>query len=184
MQNINIYNNNNKKYYYLLIYSYTIFVSILAIQIFIYSTKIPNSLFNISMLFIFLVALFNYIINNKQIKEGWNTNTSCFKLYKEYAETQKQIDQIDEDYTNLLEDIKVYLSGIDKRYINLEKDINYLLINLSGNLSNVVETKNAWNTQYITTLTGINNMSNVLNEIQNNTDPKQYLKSQVLIPIT
>jgi len=183
MQNINIY-NNNKKYYYLLIYSYTIFVSILAIQIFIYSIKIPNSLFKIAMLFIFIVAVLNFIINNKPIKEGWNTNSSCFKLYKEYAETQKQIDKIDEDYTNLLDDIKVYLSGIDNRYINLEKDINYLLINLSGNLSNVVETKNAWNTQYITTLTGINNMSNVLNEIQNNTDPKQYMKSQVLIPIT
>jgi len=207
-----IYNTNKLRYYYLLIYFYSIFIFILGINTIIYSNKIPNNLLQITILIIFIIAFLNFIIykNKKTIKEGltkkkkWNPfakiknpfakikaifgggqkNSQCFLLYREYAEVQKQIDQIDEEYTNLLEDIKVYFSGIDMKYLNLEKEVNTMLTHLASNLTNIVETDNPWNTQYVTTLTGINNISNGLSQIEKNTNPKNYEKSQLFIPVT
>jgi len=205
-----IYNIYTLNYYYLLIYFYSIFIFILGINTIIYSNKIPNNLLQITILIIFIIAFLNFIIykNKKTIKEGlrrrkkiWNPfakipfnkikqiftggaqrNSRCFLLYREYAEVQKQIDQIDEEYTNLLEDIKFYFSGIDVKYLNLEKEVNTMLTHLASNLTNIVETDNPWSTQYVTTLTGINNIANGLTQIEKNTNPKNYEKSQLFIP--
>ena len=68
------------------------------------------------------------------------------------------------------------------KYLNLEKEVNTMLTHLASNLTNIVETDNPWSTQYVTTLTGINNIANGLTQIEKNTNPKNYEKSQLFIP--
>lgn len=191
MDNNDFYINKNKYlYYYLLFFHYILIVFFILGMIIIYKNKNISLSLPIILVIVFIFTVFiqnNGIINccyNKTIKEGWK-DVHCFRLYSQYSINQYNIDKIDKKYNDLLTtmviELKDQFSKYSSQYVDLETEITTLLNNFASNLANVVQTDNAWNSQYATTLHSMNNMVSSLYGIQNNLDASQYTSSYKLV---
>jgi len=176
-------------YYYFQFLHYFLIIFLILGTIIIYKYNISFD-FILVVVILYIISFFiqnNDILNcfhNNKIKEGWK-DMDCFRIYSQYAYAQYEIDQIDISFNSEINNIMQTLSKksdkTQSQYIDLDNMISELLKNFTDNLSDVTLTQNKWNSEYITTLQSMNNITNSLYNIQSNLDPGQYSKSYKIV---
>ena len=181
-------NNKTQLYYYLWFVHYILILFFILGIIIIYNN---NSIsFSLILVIIFLLTIFIQNITaihcfySEPVKEGWR-DINCFRLYSQYAMNQYKTDQYDISYNILLNDIRQKINTAyetsQSAYGSLGNGLASLFDNVASNLADVVQTQNAWNSQYATTLQSMNNMNNSLKSIHTNLNATPYIGS-ITIP--
>jgi len=176
-------------YYYIWIIQLIIILFLILGIIMLYNNQI-HIFYNLVIILMFIIVVFiqnNLILAELELipqKEGLS-NYDCFKLYSVYATNQYKTDEYDTKLKNLITQMKIGIrsntDAFTKFSTDLKTQLESILEIISNNIKNIMEKANAWNSQYTTTLKGMNNMMNTLYDINTNLDTSKVTEQNFTI---
>lgn len=181
--------SSKELYNYIWIIQFIIILLLILGIIMLYNNHI-HIFYNLVIILMFIIVVFiqnNLILAELELiplKEGLS-NYDCFILYSKYATNQYETDvydtKLNELITQMKIDIKNNTDALKKYSTDLKTQLESILEIISNNIKNVMEKANAWNSQYTTTLKGMNNMINSLYDINTNLDTTKITEQNFTI---